>query len=186
MFTNQSPVRLPKMQDEISLTLHWRSIDAPLTLHWRSIDSPLTLHWRSIDAPLTLHWCSIDTPLTLIFRMVQWPCHLLFCQGRLPVRWLRIAATRSLFNYRTYKSKNRWRSVDAHFHDGAGSMMLLFLTWKAANTSFMNGCNHSPLRLPKMHSQNSLTFCWPSFSEWGSDLIVYSFARKGCQYVGYG
>jgi len=128
----------------------------------------------------------VDAPLMLIARMGQWPCRLVFCQGRLPVRWLKIAATRSHFNYRTYKTRNDWRSSDADFQDGAGSMMLLLLTWQAANTSFTNGCNHLPLRLPKMHSQKSLRLHWRSSSEWGSERIVYSFAKKGCQYVGYG
>jgi len=128
----------------------------------------------------------VDSPLTLIFRMGQWPCGLLFCQKRLPVCWLWIAPITSPFNYPTYKTKNCWCSVDTHFQNGAGSMMLLFLDWKAANTSFMNGCNHSPLRLPKMHSQKLLTLHWRSFSGWGCDCMVYSFAQKGCQNVGYG
>jgi len=91
--------------------------------------------------------------LTLIFRMGQYlvyewlqPNVTLFCQGRLPLHRLWIAVTRSLFNYRTYKPKNCWCSVDTHFQDGAGSLILLFLIWKAANTSFMNGCNQSAQR----------------------------------------
>ena len=77
--------------------------------------------------------------------------------------------TRSLFNYRTYRTKNRWRSVDAHFQDGAGSLIPLFLIWKAGNTSFMNGCNQSAVRLHKMHRQKSLMLHGSSFSEGGSD-----------------
>jgi len=98
----------------------------------------------------------------LIFRRRRSLCRSLLWERRLPVGWLEIAATRSLFNYHTYKTNNRWVSIDAHFQDGAGSMMLLFLTLKAANTWFMNGCNHSPRRIPKMHSQNSLTLSWRS------------------------
>jgi len=131
--------------------------------------------------------------LTLIFRMGQYLVHewlqpnvTLFCQGRRPLHRLSIAVTRSLFNCRTYKTKNRWCSVDAHFQDGAGSLILLFLIWKAANTSFMNGYNQSALRLPKVHSQKSLTFRWSLFSERGSDRVVYSFAKKNRQYARYG
>jgi len=62
----------------------------------------------------------------------------------------------------------------------------LLLTRKTSNTSFINSCNQSPLRLHKMHSQKLLTLRWRSFSEWGSDCVVYCFAKKGCQYVGYG
>jgi len=83
-------------------------------------------------------------------------------------------------------AKDRWRSVDTHFQDGAGSMLLWFLAWKAANTMFMNGCNHSPLRLPKMHSKKSLMHRWRSFWGWCSDRMVYSFAKTGCPFVGYG
>ena len=121
----------------------------------------------------------VDSRLTLIFRMGQWPYGLLFCQERLPVCWLWIAQTTSPFNYPTYKTKICWHSVDAHFQHGAGSMMLLFMTGKAANTSFMNGCNHLPLRLPKMHSQKSSMLHWRSFSEWGSDHnVIYGVTAR--------
>jgi len=83
-------------------------------------------------------------------------------------------------------TRQRWHYIDASFLDGAGSVSLLLLTWKAANTSFMNGCNQSPLGLHKMHSQKSLTLHWRSFSEWDNHRVVYSVAKKGCQYVGYG
>jgi len=129
-------------------------------------------HWRSIDA----HFQNAAVTVWFIF----------FSEGRLPVCWLWIAATRSLFNYHTYKTTNRWCCIDAHFQNGAGSMMRLFFTWKAANTSFMNGCNQSSPRLPKMDTEKLLMLCWRSFSEWGSDCVVYSFAQKGCQCVGYG
>jgi len=95
----------------------------------------------------------LDTLLTLIFRMGQYlvyewlqPTITLFRQGRLPFHRLWIAVTRPLFNYRTYKTKNCWCSIDAHFQDGAGSLIVLFSIWKAANTSFMNGCNQSAPR----------------------------------------
>jgi hypothetical protein len=40
---DQAPLILPKMQDQISLTLCWRSVDALLTLCWCSVDALLTL-----------------------------------------------------------------------------------------------------------------------------------------------
>ena len=90
----------------------------------------------------------LDTALTLIIRRGQYlvyewlqPNVTLFCQGRLPLHRLWIAVTRSLFKYHTYKTKDRWRSIDAHFQDGAGGLIQSFLIWKAANTSLMNGCN---------------------------------------------
>jgi len=128
----------------------------------------------------------VDDALKLIFRIGQWLCALLFCQERPPVCSLWIVPTTSLFNYCTYESGNHWRSVDAHFQDGAGSLIQIFLIWKAANTSFMNGYNQSALRLPKMHCQKLLMFRWSSFSEGGSDRVVYSFAKQNHQYAHYG
>jgi len=57
---DQAPLILPKLQDQISLTLCWCSVDALLTLCWRSVDALLTLCWRSVDALLTLCWRSVD------------------------------------------------------------------------------------------------------------------------------
>jgi len=64
------------LQDQILLTLCWRSVDALLTLCWRSVDALLTLCWRSVDALLTLCSRSVDAQLTLIFRMWlgAWVC----------------------------------------------------------------------------------------------------------------
>jgi len=54
-------------------------------------------------------------------------------------------------------TQNHYRSVDAHFQNGAGSVSLSSLPQKAANTSFMDVVSQSPLRLPKMEIQKSLT-----------------------------
>ena len=165
-------LRLPKIQHQQSLTLYRLSFSG-----WDRKRVRIVLILKGSQC-LVYEWLQlittgvtqdeqpkiVDAPWTLISRMGQWQCSILFCQGRLSLSWLWIAATRSHFNYLTYKTKNRWRSVDAHFQDGAGSLILSFLTWKAANTSFMNGCNQSPLRLPKMRSEKSLTLCWCSFS----------------------
>ena len=85
-------------------------------------------------------------------------CLALFQMKRQPRhrQWI-ITILRHL-DYPRSNTKNHWQSIDAHFQDGAGSVSVWLLTWQAANTSFMNGCNQSPLRLPKMHSQN----CWRS------------------------
>jgi hypothetical protein len=78
-------------------------------------------------------------------------------------------------------TKNRWRSVDAHFHDGAGSVSLSVLPIKEANTSFMTICNLSLHRKPKIHDQESLTLRWRSFSWWGRERFTVSFAYKGSE-----
>ena len=51
-----------------------------------------------------------------MLRMGRWPCCYFFCQWKLPIHLLCIPTTRSLVNYRTYKTTNRWCSVDACFN----------------------------------------------------------------------
>jgi len=78
-------------------------------------------------------------------------------------------------------TKNSWCSVDAHFHDGAGSISLSVLHIKEANTSFMTICNLSLHRKPKIHDQESLMLCWCSFPWWGQESFTISFAYKGSE-----
>ena len=82
-------------------------------------------------------------------------------------------------------TKNCWPSIDAYFHDGAGSMLLCLLPIKAANTSFMTICNLLPPRLPKIHNQESLTLHWHSFSWWGREHFTIIFDYKGSEYFVY-
>jgi hypothetical protein len=67
---------------------------------------------------------------------------------------------------------NGWHCIDAHDQDWAGSGILWFLTWKAANTSSMNHCNQSQCQLPKIHSQKLLTLLWCLFSD---EAVTLSF-----------
>jgi hypothetical protein len=60
-------------------------------------------------------WPSVDTPLTLILRIGRWPYWDHFCQSKLLIRQICRTLTKALFNYRTYKTTNRWPSVDADF-----------------------------------------------------------------------
>jgi len=91
--------------------------------------------------------------------------------------------TKSLINYLTYKTKNHWHHVDTDFQNGAGSVSLSLLPIMEAYTSFMNVCNQSPLRLPKMQHQRFLTLCWLSFSGWSREHISPAFGYKGSQYI---
>jgi len=91
--------------------------------------------------------------------------------------------TSLLFTYLTYGTNNRWRSVDAHFQNGAGSVSLSLLFINAAYTSFMKVCIQLPLRLPKMQDQKSLTHCWLSFSGWGRERFSLVFDYKCGQYI---
>lgn len=54
------------------------------------------------------------------------------------------------------KTINHYRSADGQSQDGAGSVLLLFLSLKVASTSFMNVCNQLQLEFPKMESQELL------------------------------
>jgi len=88
-------------------------------------------------------------------------------------------------DYPGWKTKNHWCSVEAQFQDGAGSVPLFLLPPNAANTSFMDVCNKSLLKCPKMQSWKLWMLCWYSLSEWGSDRVAFSFASKGCQCISY-
>jgi len=78
---------------------------------------------------------------------------------------------------------NRWRSFDAHFQDWAGSVSLLLLPIKEANTSVMTICNQCPLWLPRMQDLKSLTLHWRSFPGWGRERLSTYFDHKGGQYI---
>jgi len=89
----------------------------------------------------------------------------------------------SHFNNLTYRTKNHWRSVDAHFQNGAASVFLSLLGWKTANTSFMIACIQSPSRLLMMQDQKSLTCRWLSCSGWGKEHVPLVFSYKGGRFI---
>jgi hypothetical protein len=86
-------------------------------------------------------------------------------------------------DYPRCKTKNRWRSVDAHFLNRPESVSLSLLHIKAGYTSFMNVWIQLPLRLPKEQDQKSLTRRWLSFSGWGRERFSLVFDYKGGQYI---
>jgi len=49
-----------------------------------------------------------------MLRMRQWPWCYLFCQLKLRIHPICITTTKSLVNYRTYKTTDCWRSIDTH------------------------------------------------------------------------
>jgi len=59
-------------------------------------------------------------------------------------------------------TKNRWRSVDAHFHDGAGRVLLSVLPIKASKNAFMTKYDLSEVWFPRTHDQKLLTLRWRS------------------------
>jgi len=56
---------------------------------------------------------------------------------------------------------------------------------KAANSRYMDVCDHLPIRLPNIQVQKSLTLRWRSFSEWGRECVTFSSAYKGSLYLIY-
>jgi len=80
-------------------------------------------------------------------------------------------------------AKQCWRSVDAHFQNGVGSMLLSLWRINVAYTSFMNICIQSPLRVPKMQDRKSLKRSWLSFSGSGRELVSLGFDYKGSQCI---
>ena len=78
---------------------------------------------------------------------------------------------------------NRWRSFDAHFQDWAGSVSLLLLPIKEANTSVMTICNQCPLWLPRMQDLKALPLHWHSFPGWVREHLSTFFQHKGSQYI---
>jgi len=91
----------------------------------------------------------------------------------------------SRFDYQWWKAKNRWRSIDAHFHAGARSMSLYFVPMKAANTFIIYRNDHIALDLPDLQDKKPLKLRWHSTSEWGRQHEARSFAYWASQYRNY-
>jgi len=141
---------------------------------------------RCLHYPISITsnwWPSVHAGLMDIVRMAPWPCHFLFCAYWVAIHWLRIAASKSLPNYITYKTKNYEGSIDAW---GVAALTQTILPIKTANTSIMGKCRSTALGLFKMQHPKSLTLCWRAISDWGCDHVAMSSGHNGCHYVDYG
>jgi len=49
----------------------------------------------------------------------------------------------------------------------------------------MHNSKQITAQIPYLEDQKSMTLCWRSFSECGSDCVAFCFAYTGCQYIGY-
>jgi hypothetical protein len=145
----------------------------------------------------------VDALLTLIFRVGLWPCRDHFCSEQLPIRWLWSSAVAELLDYTRCNTQNHWHSVDTlltqcwccidalltlrwRSFGGVAVLTHTILPAKAAKTSIMDKCRSTAFGLHKMQPIKSLTLCWRSFSDLGSDHFAITFAQNGCQYVDYG
>jgi hypothetical protein len=123
----------------------------------------------------------VDAPLTLIFMMGQGGYCYLFYRYRQPNIPLWLTTIYRRCNIPGHRTKNRWCSVDTHFHDGVGRVLLSVLPIKAAKNSFLTDYNLSEMWWPRMHDQKSLTLRCRSFSRLGREGIAICFAYKGSQ-----
>jgi len=148
--SDQITVYLTYLHDHKWLSIHWRSFS-----EWggdRAAAFFAYKSWQYIGyAKQRPNHCVItiltkpqiiDALLTLILRMGWWPCCFLFCLNRLPIHQLCITATKSLCNYHTYKTTNRWRSVDAHSQNGAVTELLSLLPMTAGYASDIHNSDH--------------------------------------------
>ena len=127
----------------------------------------------------------VDALLTLISRLGIGPCHCLFCPSRLPVCWLWIPASKWHSNGLTYKIKNCWCCVDAHFQNVAVTVSISLLPIMAAHTLVIDNSEQISSQLTYLPQIISLTLHWRSVSECGCYRAAVSFAYKGCQSVEY-
>jgi len=147
--SNQSEHKLPKMRNKKLLKLLWRSFSGCDSEH-------ITVVFPSKGSQHLINGCRqpigtyiiqharlniLDAALTLILRMRRSPCCCLFCIWKLPIDRLCITATKSLCNYRTYRTPNRWRSIDALSQNGLETMLLPLSPLIAANTLVMHNSN---------------------------------------------
>jgi len=69
-------------------------------------------------------------------------------------------------------TKDRWRSIDGHFQDGAGRVLQSVLPIKEAKKSDMTDCNLLAVWFPRTHDQKLLWLCWSSLSRLGRERFV--------------
>jgi len=110
-----------------------------------------------------------------ILESVNFLEYIVILVSRQPIVLVCAGISMRCLDYQICKTRNCWRSVDAHFQNLARSMSLLLLPIKAANISLMDVCNQSELTLPKMQSSKSSTLHWRSLQGWGSYHVAFSF-----------
>jgi len=113
-------------------------------------------------------------------------CRCRFCPWRLPIHWLWITAINSLPKQLTYKTKNRWRSIDAHYQHRAVTVPDSLLPINTADTLIMDNSEQIASQTTYLHNQKSLTLCWRSFQACRCYHVTFSFAYQVGRYVSYG
>jgi len=127
---NLSPTRLPKIRDQESWTLSWRSFSSwgskRVTISFAYIGSQYCVfdYMQPITPRITQDiWPSIiNAWLTLIFMMAHGAFYGLFCLKRQPILRLWPFATYRHPDYARYITKNCWRFIDIHFATGVSTI----------------------------------------------------------------
>jgi len=149
---NISPTGLPKIHDQELLTLQW------CTFAWWGTEH-FTFSFAYNGCQYFVYDCVqpiadkitqdtypriVDILLTHIFMMGHGVCYNLFCLYEQTILRLWLRATNHPTDDPRYMTRNGWRSIDAHFHDGAGNVLQSLLPITAANSLFMTIRNLSP------------------------------------------
>ena len=83
------------------------------------------------------------------------------------------------------KAKNRWRSVDAHFHDIEAMLSHHIMLRQAAGSEITDSWCRTALACYVMQGQKSLTLLWPWFLGYRSNVVETRFVSKGGRYYHY-
>jgi hypothetical protein len=119
-----APLIIPKMRDQKSLALRWRSFswcgrghaDSSLAYNDREYSISDSLQPFTTQITKDAKPKIVDTLLMLIFMMEQGACRFLFVLQRWPILHVWQPATSHDSEYKWFKTNNRWWSVDAHFN----------------------------------------------------------------------
>jgi len=166
-----SEVSFPRTHEQKSLTLRWRSFSwwgregIAICFAYKGSQKFLYGWLQRIGGVISQDtWPKIiDTLLTLIFMMGQGGYCCLFCLKRQPKIPLWQTTTYRRCDCPGCMTINCWRSVDTHFHDWAGRVLVSVLPIKAAKNSFVTDYNLAEVWFPRTHDQKLLTLRWCSF-----------------------
>jgi len=149
-----------------ALALYKMQLPKSLTLCWHCVDALLTLCWRSFWGVAV----STNTilPIKAANTSIMGKCR---------------STALGLYKINT---RNRWRSVDAHFQTGDVTMSQSLLLITAAITLIIDNSEQIASQLTYLQDQQLLMLHWHSFSECGCYLLALSFSYKGCRYIDYG
>jgi hypothetical protein len=123
--------------------------------------------------------------LTLIIRMGQGAWYYNFWFGRPPILCLWMAATNRHLGCPRCTAKLLWRSVEAHFQNGAEIVLFTLLPRKAACILIMDSSDYVTIQLPYLQDLKPLMLHWRSFSGCGREPGIIIFDLEGIQYLVY-